>query len=393
MPPSPVRKLAPYADAAKARGVEILHLNIGQPDLESPPAFWEAVRGSTFKTLEYGHASGLAELREEMAAYYRSIGISVDASQVLVCTAGSEALNFALSACLEPGSEVIVPEPFYANYIGFATWFDGKVVPVPTRIEDDFALPSTQEFEARITPRTRAILINNPGNPTGTVFADRQLEELAELCASKDLWLISDEVYRDFNFSGRPIRSVLQLDGLGDAGIMVDSVSKRYSLCGARVGFLVSRHTGFNDATARLAMARLSPPTLEQLGVVAALRDTKPEYFEGLRAEYRSRKDLLVERLRAIPGAVCPDIEGAFYAMVRLPIDDSDQFCQWLLEEFVHEGATVMLAPGTGFYATPGSGRDEVRIAYVLGKDRLARAMDALEAALAVYPGTKVSTA
>ncbi|MGE0002292.1 MAG: pyridoxal phosphate-dependent aminotransferase [Fimbriimonadaceae bacterium] len=393
MPPSPVRKLAPYADAAKARGVEILHLNIGQPDLESPAAFWEAVKGCSFKTLEYGHASGLWELREEMAAYYRSIGIDVEPSQVLVCTAGSEALNFALTACLEPGSEVIVPEPFYANYIGFATWFDGKVVPVPSRLEDSFALPGTAEFERRITPQTRAILINNPGNPTGTVFANGQLEELAALCAERGLWLISDEVYRDFNFTGRPIRSVLQLEGLGDAGVMVDSVSKRYSLCGARVGFLVNRHSAFNDATARLAMARLSPPTLEQIGVVAAFRNTPASYFDDVREEYRSRRDLLVERIRAIPGAVCPEIEGAFYAMVRLPIDDSDRFCQWLLEDFVYEGASVMLAPGSGFYATPGGGKDEVRIAYVLGRERLTRAMDALEAALAAYPGTKVPTA
>lgn len=393
MPPSPIRKLAPFANAAKARGVEILHLNIGQPDLDSPPEFWEAVRDIQMTTLEYGHASGHWELREEMAAYYRSIGIEVEASQVLVTTAGSEALNFALTACLEPGSEVIVPEPFYANYLGFTTWFEGKIVPVRSYIEDHFALPAPEDLERHIGPNTRAILINNPGNPTGTVFDDARLDQLAELCAKHRIWLISDEVYRDFNFTDTPIRSVLQLGAVGDSAVMVDSVSKRFSLCGARIGFLVSRNEELNAVAGRLAMARLSPPTLEQYGVIAALQGTPQSYFQDVRDEYMRRRDLLVERLRAIPGTVCPNVQGAFYAMVRLPIDDCDRFCQWLLEDFQHNGATVMLAPGSGFYATPGGGKDEVRIAYVLNCERLARAMDILEAALAAYPGTKVASA
>lgn len=387
MPPSPVRKLAPYAEAAVARGVEVLHLNIGQPDLASPPEFWEAVKQAAHGTLAYGHAAGLAPLREAMAEHYRSIGIEVDSSHVLVCTAGSEALNFAISACCEPGDEVVVPEPLYANYLGFSTWSQVRVVPVPTRIEDGFALPGTEEFERRVGPRTKAVLINNPNNPTGAVFRRGQLEELAALCRAHGLWLLSDEVYRDFNFTGEPVPSVLQLPGLEGSAVMVDSVSKRFSLCGARVGFLVSRNAELNDAALRMGQARLCPPTLEQLGVLAAMRSTPASYFERTREVYRGRRDRLVGRLAGIEGALCPPIEGAFYATVRLPIDDSDRFCQWLLESYELNGRTVMLAPATGFYETPGRGKDEVRIAYVLDEARIEQAMDVLEAALAAYPG------
>jgi aspartate aminotransferase len=391
MPASPVRKLAPYAEAAVERGVEVLHLNIGQPDLPSPAEYWEAVVANAHGTLAYSHAAGIRPLREAMAAHYRSIGIDVEWSQVLVCTAGSEALSFAMGACCEPGDEVIVPEPLYANYLGFAAWGQVQVVPVPTCIEEGFSLPSAEEFARRVTPRTRAVLINNPNNPTGAVFSQEQLSGLAEVCRRHDLWLVSDEVYRDFNFTGEPVPSVLQLAGLEESAVMVDSVSKRFSLCGARIGFLVCRNAAFNDATLRMAQARLCPPTLEQHAVLAAVQATPPGYFADCREEYRRRRDTLVRRLSSMDGVLCPPIGGAFYATVRLPIDDSDRFCQWLLESFAHEGRTVMLAPASGFYATPGGGKDEVRIAYVLDSSRIEQAMDVLEAALAAYPGRLVA--
>jgi aspartate aminotransferase len=293
-------------------------------------------------------------------------------------------------ACLNPGDEVIVPEPMYANYIGFATIADVNVVPITTRIEDGFALPSPEAFAAKVTPRTKAILVNNPGNPTGTVYTDEQLNGLREIALRHDLFLIADEVYREFNFTGRPIRSVLQMPGLERNAVMIDSASKMYSLCGARVGFLVSRNPDVNFAALKFAQARLSPPTLEQLGMIGAL-DTPQSYLDGVRDEYMRRRDLLVSRLRAIPGVVCPDIHGAFYATVRLPVDDADKFCAWLLTDFDHNGQTVMFAPASGFYETPGLGRDEVRIAYVLNTEDLGRAMDVLEAALAAYPGALVS--
>lgn len=390
MPPSPIRKLAPFADAAKSRGVEIYHLNIGQPDVDSPPSFWNAVQNSGLSVLEYSPSPGINPLREKAASYYRSIGLGDDLgpANVIVTTAGSEALQFAMLACMNPGDEVIVPEPMYANYIGFSTVAGCKVVPLPTRIEDDFKLPSTEAFERAITSRTRAILVCNPGNPTGAVYTPEQMEQLRTLCLDRGLFLIGDEVYRDFNYTGRAIKSVLQLEGLQDQAIMIDSASKRFSLCGARIGFFVSRNPELLDAALRMAQARLSPPTLEQIGVLGAL-DAPPEYFVAVREEFRGRRDALVAKLREIPGAVVPRIDGAFYATVRLPIDDSDRFCQWLLDSFTHEGKTVMLAPATGFYSTPGAGRDEVRIAYVLNRDRLVAAMDCLAAALEVYPGRK----
>jgi aspartate aminotransferase len=376
----------PYAEAAVREGVTVLHLNIGQPDVESPAEFWRAVRETPLKVLEYSHSSGIRPLREKAASTYSRYGIDVTADQVMVCTAGSEALSFAMMATLEAGDEVIVPEPMYANYLGFAVPTGAKVVPITTRIEDDFALPGVEEFEARITDRTRAILINNPGNPTGAVYSPAQLEGLRRLAIEHDLFLIADEVYRDFNYTDSPVQSVLQLEGLAQSAVMVDSVSKRFSLCGARIGFLVSRNAELMDAAARFGQARLAPPTLEQIGVLAAL-DAPASYYESVREEYRARRDLLVKRLSAVPGVTVPRIDGAFYAMVRLPIDDADRFCQWLLESFRYEGHTVMLAPGTGFYETPGLGRDEVRVAYVLGLERLGLAMDCLQRALAEYPG------
>lgn len=386
-PESPIRKLVPFADAAEKRGVKIFKLNIGQPDIESPEKFWEAVRDPSLKTLEYSPSPGIPALRKKLSDRYKGIGIDVKPEEICVCTAGSEALIFSMLACLNPGDEVIVPEPMYANYIGFATIADVNVVPITTRIEDNFALPSPEEFAKKLTPRTKAILVNNPGNPTGTVYTNEQLEGLAAIAKERDFFIIADEVYREFNFTGRPIRSVLQIPGLEQNAIMIDSASKMYSLCGARVGFLVSRNPAVNQAALKFAQARLSPPTLEQLGMIGAI-DSPPSFLENIRSEFIKRRDLLVSRLRAMPGVVCPDVNGAFYATVHLPIDDSDKFCQWLLTDFQHQGHTLMFAPATGFYSTPGLGKQEVRIAYVLNCERLGQAMDCLEAALAAYPGS-----
>lgn len=384
-PPSPIRKLVPFADQAKARGIDVIHLNIGQPDIEAPEEFWNAIQKDHPKVLEYSHSAGNASLRTKMREFYaQELGIQLEPNELIVTTAGSEALSFAMMAVCNPGDEVIVPEPFYANYLGFAVQSGVQLVAITTKIEDDFALPSAEEFEKRITPRTRAILICNPSNPTGTVYDSSQLDDLAALAKKHDLYLIADEVYREFNYTPNAIPSVLQLDGMQDHAIMVDSVSKRFSLCGARLGFLVSKNAGVMDAVLRFAQARLSPPGLAQIGVEAAL-DCDPSYFVGVREEYRARRDALVEGLRTIPGVVVPKIEGAFYAMVRLPIDDSDRFCQWILEDFSHEGKTVMMAPGTGFYETTGLGKDEVRIAYVLEIPRIKLAVDCLRAALVAY--------
>ncbi len=389
MPASPIRKLARYSDEAKARGIEVFHLNIGQPDVPSPKEFWEAIHSSNLEVLEYSPSPGLTPLREGMAAHYAENGINVQPSEICVTTAGSEALLFAMQACLDPGDEVIVPEPMYANYISFGRAAGVNVVPITTRIEDSFALPSIEAFAEKITPRTKAILVCNPGNPTGAIYSEDQLEQLRQLVLDKNLFLIADEVYRIFNYTGKPIKSVLQMEGLEDRAVMIDSVSKRYSLCGARVGFLVSRNPEINDAALRMAQARLSPPTLEQIGVMGALKAPQ-SYFDEVREEYRKRRDLLVRRIRGIQGAVCPEIDGAFYATVRLPVEDADNFAQWLLEHFDYNGKTVMVAPASGFYETPGLGKDEVRIAYVLNEQRLNEAMDCLEAALAAYPRTVV---
>jgi aspartate aminotransferase len=378
----------PYAEQAKAKGIKIFHLNIGQPDVPSPPEFWQAIQGANLKVLEYSHAAGSAELREKVASAYRAMNLPVETKDLIVTTAGSEAVAFAMQVVCDSGDEVIIPEPMYANYIGFSTAVGVRVVPIPTKIEENFALPGIEEFEKRITPKTKAIVICNPGNPTGTVYSDRQLEELADLALAKNLFIISDEVYREFSYLGHPPKSVLQIERLAQHCVMCDSVSKRFSLCGARIGFLVSKNQEVMGAALKYAQARLSPPTLESIGVLGALQ-APASYFEGVRAEYKRRRDLLVERLRGIPGVLCPDIQGAFYATVRLPIDDSDRFCQWLLESFNLDGRTVMLAPATGFYETKGSGVDEVRIAYVLKEENLALAMDCLTEALKVYPGTR----
>ena len=390
-PESPIRKLAPFAKRAAEKGLRIFALNIGQPDIDSPEGFWAAVRDPGMTLLAYSPSDGLPELKAKLAARYQGIGIDVTAEQILVSTAGSEALVFSMLCCLEAGDEVIVPEPMYANYLGFAAMAGVNVVPITTRIEDDFALPSVVEFGAKITPKTKAILINNPGNPTGTVYTDEQLDGIRDLVVEHDLFLISDEVYREFNFTGRRIRSVLEMDGLEKHAVMIDSASKMYSLCGARIGFLVTRNDEVYGAALKFAQARLSPPTLEQYGMLGAL-ETPQSFLDNVRDEYMKRRDVLVARLRAMPGVLCPDIQGAFYACVRLPVDDADKFCEWLLSDFEHEGGTVMFAPASGFYATPGLGKDEVRIAYVLNTDELEKAMDCLEAALVAYPGKTVET-
>lgn len=386
MPQSPIRKLMPYADKAKAEGVKVYHLNIGQPDVPTPDTFWNAVKNPGIDVVAYSHSAGILELRQKIAAAYCEMGIQVKTEEVLVTTSGSEALSFAIGIICDAGDEVIVPEPLYANYLGFAAGNGVNIVPIQTKIENDFALPGPEEFAKRVTEKTKAIIVCNPGNPTGTIYSRDQLEALREIALQHGIYLISDEVYREFVYEGGRPTSILELDGLDDNAVMVDSVSKRYSLCGARIGFIVSRNKEIMSAALRFGQARLSSPTLEMIGVIGAL-DTPASYFDDVRAEYKSRRDLLVSRLRAMTGVECPNIQGAFYAMVRFPIDDADRFCQWLLEEFRHENQTVMLAPGSGFYSTPGAGKNEARVAYVLNCQDLAKALDCLEQALAVYPG------
>lgn len=386
MPASPIRKLMPFAEDAKRRGVHIYHLNIGQPDVETPAEFWDAIREFPNRTLEYSHSAGIESLRRRCARAYQEAGLAIELEDLMVTTAGSEALIFAMLCCLNPGDEVIVPEPFYANYNGFAVQAGVRVVPIRTRIEDDFALPAAEVFERVITARTKAIVICNPNNPTGTVYDRSQLEGLRDIVLRHDLYLFADEVYREFVYTGTPPTSVLSLEGLERHAVVFDSVSKKFSACGARVGFLISRNHDLMNAALRFGQARLSSPTLEQFGAEAAL-DAPRSYFDGVRAEYMARRDAIVGALRTMNGVVCPKIDGAFYATVRLPVDDGESFARWLLEHHVHDGATVMLAPADGFYATPGAGKDEVRIAYVLGVERLQRAMECLRHALAAYPG------
>ena len=387
MPDSPIRKLAPFANAAKERGTHVIHLNIGQPDIATPEVAMDAVRNLDRTVLEYSPSEGFARYRERLADYYNGVGVDVTADEVLVTTGGSEALVFAFMSCLDAGDEVIIPEPFYANYNGFATLAGINIVPVTARIEDGFSLPPMEEFERAITERTKAILICNPGNPTGTKYPDSALESLASLVQKKDLFLFADEVYREFTYDGSNARSVLTVPGLEQHAVVVDSVSKRYSMCGARIGALVTRNREVRRTAMKFAMARLSPPTLAQIAAEAAL-DAPDSYFDEVRTSYRDRRDALVDGLAAIDGVTCPKPGGAFYAVAKLPIDDADAFCQWMLESFEHEGSTVMMAPNTGFYATPGLGKQEVRMAYVLEREEIEKAVACLRAALSAYPGT-----
>ena len=392
MPASPIRKLAPYADAAKSRGTKVYHLNIGQPDIETPPVFWQAIRDANLKVIEYSPSPGLLLLRKKIVAYYGRLGHPLTSDEIIVTTGASEALGFAFSAILNPGDEVIVPEPYYANYLSFALARDACVVPVTSRIEDGFDLPPVEAFEAKITDRTRAILICNPGNPTGAVYSKESLEKLRSIAERNDLYLIADEVYREFVYGDATHHSVLGLKGLEQNAIVIDSISKRFSACGARIGCIISHNNDLMDAVMRMAQARLSPPTLGQLGATA-MYDLPDSYYQSVNKEYAARRDVLISSLNEIEGVLCPEVGGAFYAMVRVPVDSAETFCRWILEEFTHNGATVMMAPGEGFYATPGLGGDEVRIAYVLNQDDLRSAIECLRVALSQYPGATVSTA
>jgi aspartate aminotransferase len=385
MPASPIRKLVPYAEEAKRRGTRVYHLNIGQPDIETPKLVMDAVRKADIKVIEYSHSAGNESYRRKLVEYYQGVGVQVNHNQIIVTTGGSEAILFGFMACLDQGDEVIVPEPFYANYNGFAVAAGVMVVPVTSYIETGYALPPIADFEKLITSRTKAIVICNPNNPTGYLYSREELKSLKEMVVKHNLYLFSDEAYREFSYTGE-LLSVLQMEGADENLVVMDTISKRYSACGARLGALVTKNKELLDAVMKFAQARLSPPTFAQIAGEAAI-DLPPDYFTDTKAEYQRRRDLIVGRLNAMEGVFCPNPGGAFYAMAKLPIDDSDTFCQWLLESFEHNGATVMLAPATGFYGTPGLGTQEVRLAYVLNLDAINAAMDCLEAALKVYPG------
>lgn len=385
MPPSPIRKLVPFAEAAKKKGIQVYHLNIGQPDIETPPAILDAVKHADIRVLEYSHSAGNESYRRKLVEYYAKVGISVSHDQILITTGGSEAILFGFFTCLNPGDEVIIPEPFYANYNGFACTAGVKVVPITSYIENGFALPPIEEFEKVITARTRGIVVCNPNNPTGYLYSRAEMEALKAICIKHNLYLFSDEAYREFCYDGEYV-SAMQLEGLDQHVVLMDTISKRYSACGARIGALVTKNKQVYDAAMKFAQARLSPPGLAQIMGEAAV-DLPDSYFDEPRQEYQKRRDLMVGRLNQMPGVFCPNPGGAFYAIARLPIDDADRFCQWLLESFSHEGQTVMLAPATGFYGTAGLGKNEVRLAYVLNQTALGKAMDVLEVALEKYPG------
>ena len=385
MPASPIRKLVPFAEAAKKRGTKVYHLNIGQPDIETPKMVLDAVRHSDFKVLEYSHSAGNESYRKKLVGYYKSVGVDVNEKQIIITTGGSEAILFGFMACLDAGDEVIIPEPFYANYNGFAVEAGVNVVPITSHIENGFALPPIEAFEAKITPRTKAIVICNPNNPTGYLYSASEMEQLKNIILKHNLYLFSDEAYREFCYEGKQI-SALHLTGVDEHVVIMDTISKRYSACGGRIGAFITKNQALLDATMKFAQARLSPPSFAQIAGEAAI-DLPANYFDDTKAEYKSRRDLIVTRLNAMEGVFCPNPGGAFYAMAKLPIDDADKFCQWLLEDFTFENQTVMLAPATGFYGTPGLGKQEVRLAYVLNLHDINRAMDCLEAALKVYPG------
>lgn len=388
MPPSPIRRLVPLAEDAKRRGTRVYHLNIGQPDVPTPEVMLDAFRRHDLKVLEYGHSGGLWEYRANLARYYQGLGLPVEKEEVLITTAGSEAIIFALLAVTDPGDEVIIPEPLYTNYNGFAVETGVKVVPVTSRAEDGYSLPPAESIRRSIGSRTRAILICNPNNPTGYVLTREELSTLAEIALEHDLFLLADEVYRDIVYDGSVAHSVLSLPGFEEHAILLDSVSKRYSACGARVGCLVSKNPEVLDAALRFGQARLCPPTMEQLAANAAL-SLPASYYEEVRHEYQRRRDAAFEVLETIPGLVAGKPKGAFYAMLRLPVDNADRFCSWLLTDFSEDGETLMLAPGNGFYATPGRGEQEARIAFVLNVDSIRRATQLLGKALEVYPGRK----
>ncbi|MAO70915.1 MAG: aspartate aminotransferase [Flavobacteriales bacterium] len=386
MPESPIRKLVPYAEKAKKLGKKVYHLNIGQPDIESPEVALNAIHNFSEKVVEYSHSAGLESYRKGLAHYYQDQGINVTHEDLMVTTGGSEALLFALNTCLDAGDEIIIPEPFYANYNGFSISAGVKVKPITTSINNCFALPKIEEFEKLISPKTKAILICNPGNPTGYLYSKNELETLRDIVLKHDLFLFADEVYREFSYDGNKHYSVLNLEGIENNTIVIDSTSKRYSMCGIRIGCIVSKNKQVMSTALKFAQARLSPPTFGQIAGEAALC-TPLSYFDEVSKEYVSRRDLLIEGLNKIEGVICPKPKGAFYAIAQLPVDDSDKFAQWLLEEFDLNGETIMVAPAAGFYSTPNTGNNQVRIAYVLNKKSLQKAIDCLESALKKYPG------
>lgn len=386
IPASPIRKLVPFAEEAKRKGLKVYHLNIGQPDIHTPDVALEALRNIKAKVLEYSHSAGNESYRKKLAEYYRGIGINVDHTQMLITAGGSEAILFALMVCLNPGDEVITPEPFYANYNGFALTAGVKIVPVTSYIRDDFALPPIEEIEKKITPRTKGIIVCNPNNPTGYLYSKDELLKLRDIVLRHDLYLFSDEAYREFCYDGNEHFSAMNLEGAENNVILIDSVSKRYSECGIRIGALVTKNCSIVASALKFAQARLSPPGLGQIAAEASI-NTSPEYFREVNREYTARRNFMVEKLNSMPGVYCPMPKGAFYTVVRLPVDDTDKFAQWLLEEFSYKNQTVMVAPGPGFYSDPSSGKNEVRIAYVLKIDDLRNAMEVLAEALKVYPG------
>ncbi len=386
MPASPIRKLTPFANTAKAAGKKIFHLNIGQPDIETPVGMLDAVRNIDFKIWAYTASEGTTSYRNKLATYYQKLNYTITADNLIITTGGSEAITIAVNACLNPGDEVIIPEPFYANYNGFACMADVIVKPIHSYIETGFALPEISEFEKLITPKTKAILICNPNNPTGYLYSREELNALKELVLKHDLFLFCDEAYREFCYDGKEFISPMQMEGLDENVIVMDTVSKRYSACGARLGALITKNKEVLSSALRFAQARLSPPGIAQIAGEAAI-DTPQSYFDAVIKEYTERRNLLVDALNKMEGVFCTLPSGAFYTVVKLPIDDSDKFCQWMLESFSHENQTVMMAPATGFYSTPGYGKNEVRIAYVLNKTDLAKAMECLDEALKQYPG------
>jgi aspartate aminotransferase len=384
MPESPIRKLVPYAEVAKKRGVEVFHLNIGQPDIKTPECALEAIKNNTISVLEYSRSEGSEEYRTKIANYYAKNNIDVTADEIIVTTGGSEALLFAMGSITDPGDEVIIPEPFYANYNGFSTASSVQIIPVISKIEDNFALPAIEAFEELITPKTKAILICNPGNPTGYLYSKEEIQKLAAIVKKHDLFLIADEVYREFVYDNEKHQSVLSGFGLEENAIIIDSVSKRYSMCGARIGCLVSKNKNVIATALKFAQARLSPPTFAQIASEAAL-ETPQSYFDEVIVEYKGRRDLLIQELKKIEGIKVATPKGAFYCVVELPVDDADKFAQWLLDSFSFNNQTVMVAPAAGFYSTKGIGTKQVRIAYVLKKEDLIKSVEILKVAISTY--------
>jgi len=389
MPASPIRKLVPYAESAKKQGKNVYHLNIGQPDIETPEVALNAIKNFDDDVIEYSHSAGLESYRNNLSNYYVKTGINVKSEDILITTGGSEALIFGFMTTCNTGDEIIIPEPFYANYNGFAVEAGVKVVPVTATIETGFALPPIEEIEKKITSKTKGIVICNPGNPTGYLYSKAELEKLRDIVKKYDLFLFADEVYREFCYDGAIPFSVMNLKGIEDNVIMIDSVSKRYSMCGARIGALITKNKEVMAAALKFGQARLSPPTIDQIAAEAAL-NTPQSYFDDVSAEYVERRNIMVDGLNAIPGVYCPKPKGAFYCVAKFPVDSAEKFCQWLLEDFEFEGQTVMMAPANGFYSTKGAGEQEARIAYVLNQDALKNAVICLKEALRVYPGRTI---